>query len=158
MRAPDTVSNKIYYQELKSSLLTHNSSIEVSRNSEMGDRSCKRQYSPGRKLQFHTGLVECAIKQRAAVEGNSDLCYIPNSSSWKKKKRNYFSFLCNISMSSNLLLRYLNFYAIIHFPKRFCCLQPKADFRSKPPSLFPHDSRIQIYLAFSFLVCEIKQL
>lgn len=88
-----------------------------------------RQCSLGKKPQFQTGLVHCAIRLTAAMEGNGYLCYIPNSSSWGKTKRNYFSFLCyrNISMSNNLLLRYLNSYTIIYFPKYFCCLHPKAD-------------------------------
>lgn len=114
------------------------------------------------ELQFNIGLVECAIRQSAAMEGKWYLCYIPRSSSSRKKnkkeRRNYFSFQCNrnISMLSNFLL-YLNFYAIIDFPKHLCCLQPKADFKSEPLSLFfLQDSRIQIYLGFSFLVCEIK--
>lgn len=111
------------------------------------------------------GWWNVQIRQRAAMEGECYLCYIPSSISLEKrskeeKKKDNFSFLCNrnISTLSNYLLRYLNFYAIIHFPEHLCCLQPKADFKSEPLSLLPLDSRIQICLVFSFLVCEIKQL
>lgn len=75
--------------------------------------------------------------KKKAMEGNCYLCYIPNSNSLRKKKPHKITIpFYGTGMLSNYLLIYLNFYAIIHFPKHLCCLQPKADFRSEPLSLF----------------------
>lgn len=156
MRAPNAFTNKKYYQELKSCLLTHNSPMEVSTEFWNGDSMMSsgteavrgRQRSLGKKLQFQTGGMVQLGKEQLWKETDIFAIY-PIAVLGRKKIWNYFSFLCNgnTSMSSNLLLRYFNFYPIIHFPKHLCCLQPKADFRSEPLSLF-HMTAASRYIWF----------